>query len=76
MQTSSFPANISLTPPFRILISVLQLNENINCCICYALVDPRRRQLFQAPVSMHFMASAILLGLVADYGLVLQMGQF
>ena len=34
----------------------------IHLCICQALAEPLRRQLYQAPVSMHFLASTIVSG--------------
>jgi hypothetical protein len=35
---------------------------SICLCICQALAEPLRRQLYQAPVSMHFLASTIVSG--------------
>jgi hypothetical protein len=44
-------------------------------CIGQVLVESLRRQLYQDPVSKHFLASAICLGLVAAYGMDPQVGQ-
>nr|AAQ96214.1 LRRGT00001 [Rattus norvegicus]AAS66205.1 LRRG00114 [Rattus norvegicus] len=41
------------------LLSVQWLAASIQLCVCQALAEPLRRQLYQAPVSMHFLASAI-----------------
>jgi hypothetical protein len=38
------------------------LVENIHLCICQALVKPLRRQLYQATVSKHLLASTIVSG--------------
>ena len=54
------PLVLSLTPPFRTLCSVQWLAVSICLCICQALSEPLRRQLDQAPVSMHFLASTIV----------------
>jgi hypothetical protein len=45
-----------------ILCSVQRLATNICLCICEALAEPPRRQLWHAPVSKHFLASAIVFG--------------
>jgi hypothetical protein len=37
--------------------------QNIHLCICKALAGPFRRQPYQAPFSMHFLAFTILSGL-------------
>jgi hypothetical protein len=39
---------------------------SIHICICQALAEPLRRQLYQVPVSKHFLASAIVSGF-GDY---------
>ena len=51
LQTHSAPSVLSLTPPLGILCSVWWLAESICLCICQALAEPFRRQLYQAPVS-------------------------
>jgi len=56
------PSILSLTPPMGTPCSVRWLAASIHLCICHALAEPLRRQLYQAPVSMHFLASAILSG--------------
>jgi hypothetical protein len=48
---------------------------SIHFCICQALAEPLRRQLYQAPVSKLLLASAIGLGLVVVYGMDAQVGQ-
>ena len=54
----------SLSPPLETPYSVQWLDESINLCICQALAEPLRRQLYQAPVSMYFLASTI----VSEFG--------
>ena len=62
LQTSSPPSVLSLTPPLGTLSSVQWLAASIRLCICQALAKTLRRQLYQAPVSMHFLASTIVSG--------------
>jgi hypothetical protein len=64
LQTPSAPSVLSLTSPLRTLCSVQWLASSIHLCICQAqaLTEPLRRQLYQAPVSKHFLASAIVSG--------------
>jgi hypothetical protein len=38
------------------------LAESIHLCICQALAEPLRRQLYQVPVSKHLLASTIVSG--------------
>jgi hypothetical protein len=40
--------------------SVQWLAESICLCICQTLTEPFRRQVYQAPVSKHFLASTIM----------------
>ena len=54
----------SLTTPFWTPCSVQWLGVNRCLCICQALAEPLRRQVYQASVSMHFLVSTIILGLV------------
>jgi len=61
-QAPSAPSILSLTPPMGIPFSVQWLVESIRLCICQALAEPLRRQLYRAPVSTHFLASAMLSG--------------
>ena len=62
LQTPSAPSVLSLTPPLGMSCSVQWLAVSICLCICQALAEPLRRQLYQAPVSKHFLASAIVSG--------------
>jgi len=41
------------------LFSVQWLAVSICLCICHALAEPLRRQLYQAPVSMHFISNIV-----------------
>jgi hypothetical protein len=56
----SAPSVLSLTPPLGSLCSVQWLTVSIHICIVQVLAEPLRRQLYQAPVSKHFLASAIV----------------
>ena len=60
------PSVFSLVPSLGTLHSVQWLAESIHLCICKALAGPLRRQLYQAPVSMHLLASIIVSGF-GDY---------
>jgi hypothetical protein len=51
LETPSAPWVLSLAPSLGTLCSVQEMAENIQFCICQALADPLRRQLYQAPVS-------------------------
>jgi hypothetical protein len=62
LQTPSDPSVLFLTSPLRSLCSVQWLAVNIHLCICQDLSDHLRRQLYQAPVSKHFLAYAIVSG--------------
>ena len=53
---------LPLTPPLASLCSVQWLAVSIHICIGQDLEDPLRRQLYQAPVSKHFLESAIVSG--------------
>jgi hypothetical protein len=53
LQTISAPSVPSLTPPLGTLCSVQWLAVSICLCICHSLVQPPRRQLYQASVSKH-----------------------
>jgi hypothetical protein len=57
LQTPSTPSVPSLTPLLGPPCSVQWLAGNIRLCICKALTGPLRRQPYQAPFSMHFLAS-------------------
>jgi hypothetical protein len=58
----SIPSVLSLTPLLGTLYSVQWLTASICLCICQALAGPLKRQLYQAPYSVHFLASAIVSG--------------
>jgi hypothetical protein len=60
LQTPSAPWVLSLAPPLGTLCSVSWLAVNLHFCICQALAEPLRRQLYQAPVSKHLLASTIV----------------
>jgi hypothetical protein len=55
LQTPSAPWVLSLAPPLGTLCSVQWMS--IHFCISQALAEPLRRQLYQAPVSKHLLAS-------------------
>jgi hypothetical protein len=52
----------SLTPPSGTPHSDPWLATIICLCICQALADPLKRELYQAPVSKHFLASPTVSG--------------
>ena len=58
--------DLSLVAPLGILCSVQWLAKSIHLCICQALVEFIRRELYQAPVSKHFLAYIIVSGF-GDY---------
>jgi hypothetical protein len=60
LQTPSAPSVLSLTPPLGTQCSVQRLAVSIPLCICQALAEPLRRQLYQTPVNKHFLASTIV----------------
>jgi hypothetical protein len=62
LQTPSAPSGLSLTPPLGTLCSVPCLADSIHLCICQALAEPLRRQLYQAPVSKYLLAPTIVSG--------------
>jgi hypothetical protein len=62
LQTPSVPSVLPLTPPLGSPCSVQWLAVSICICICQALAESLRRQLYQVPVSKHFLASAIVTG--------------
>jgi len=64
LQTPSAPSVLSLTPPLGTLGSVQWLAVSIHICIFQTMEEPLRRQLYQAPVSKLFLASAIVTGFV------------
>jgi hypothetical protein len=62
LQTSSAPSVLSLTPPLGSSYSIQCLVACICICINQALAEPLKGQLYWAPVSKHFLASAIVPG--------------
>ena len=62
LQTPSAPWVLSLAPSLGTLCSIQWMAVSIHFCICQALAEPLRRQLYQAPVSKHFLASTIVSG--------------
>ena len=58
LKTPSAPSVLSLNLPLGTLCSVQWLVASICLCTCQALAVPLRRQLYQAPISKHFLASA------------------
>jgi hypothetical protein len=62
LQTPSAPTFLALTSPLGSLLSLQWLAVSILICIGLALPEPLRGQLFQAPVSKHFLASALVSG--------------
>jgi hypothetical protein len=62
LQTASAPWILSLAPSLGVLCSVQWMTVSIHFCICQALAQPLRRQLYQAPVSQILLASAIVSG--------------
>jgi hypothetical protein len=60
LRTASAPWVLSLAPPLGRLCSVQRMAVSIYLCICQALAEPLRRQPYQAPVNMHFLASTIV----------------
>jgi hypothetical protein len=53
LQTPSTPWVLSVASPLGILCSVQWLAQSMHLCIYQALVEPLRRQLYQAPASKH-----------------------
>ena len=62
LQTPSALSILFLNPPLGTPCSVQCLAVSMHPYICQALAEPRRRSLYQAPVSMHFFASTIVSG--------------
>jgi hypothetical protein len=62
LQTPLAPPVLSLTPLLVTPHSVQWLPGSIRLCICKALTRPFRRQPYQAPFSMQFLASTIVSG--------------
>jgi hypothetical protein len=62
LQTPSATWVLSLAPPLGTLCSVQWLAASIHSCICQALPEPLRRQLYQVPISINLLASTIVSG--------------
>ncbi|EDL27071.1 mCG12966 [Mus musculus] len=62
LQTPSASCVLSLAPPLWNLCSVQWMAVSLHFCICQVLAEPLRRQLHQAPVSKHLLASTIVSG--------------
>jgi hypothetical protein len=60
LQTPSAPWVLCLAPSLGTLCSAQWMIVSIHFCICQALAEPLRRQLYQAPVSRLLVASAIV----------------
>ena len=64
LHTTSAPSVLFITPPLETPLESLcsvQWLATSNClCICQTLAEALRGQLYQALVSMHFLASTIL----------------
>jgi hypothetical protein len=61
-KTPSAPWVLSLAPPLGTLCSVQWMAVSIHFCICQAVAEPLRRQLYQAPVSKLLLAFTIVSG--------------
>ena len=62
LQTPSVPWVLSQTPLMGTLCSVQWIAVSIHFCICQALAEPLRRQLYQASVSKLLLASTVVSG--------------
>ena len=62
LQTSLAPSVLPLTFPLGSPCSVRWLASSILLCICQALAEHLRRQLYQAPGSKQFLASVTVTG--------------
>jgi hypothetical protein len=55
LQTPSASWVFSLAPSLGIILSVQWMAVSVHFCICQALAEPLRRELYQAPVSKHLL---------------------
>jgi hypothetical protein len=63
LQAPSAPWVLSLAPSLGTLCSSVQwMTVSIQFFICQALAEPLRRQLYQASINKHLLASAIVSG--------------
>jgi hypothetical protein len=60
LEILSSPIVLALTSPLKSTCSVQDLAIYIHICIGLVLAEPLRGQLYQAPVSKHCLASAIV----------------
>ena len=60
LQNPSAPSVLSLTPPLRTPWWVQWLAVSIHLCVCQALAEPLRGQLYKTAVNMQFFASTIM----------------
>jgi hypothetical protein len=60
LETPSAPSSLSLIPPLETSRSLPSLAVSIYFCTCQALAEPLRRQSYQAPFSMHLLATTIV----------------
>ena len=75
LQSPSAPWVLSLSPSLRTLCSVHWKAVSIHFCILQALSESLRRQLYQVPLSKHLLASTVVSGFGAVYGMGPQVGQ-
>jgi hypothetical protein len=64
LQTPSAPWVLSLAPSLGTLCSVQWMVVSIHFCICQALAEPLRRELYQVPVSKLLLVPTI----VSEFG--------
>ena len=76
LQTPLAPWVLFIAPSLGTLCSVQWMAVSIHFCICQALAEPLRRQLYQTPVSKFLLHLQKCLGLVVVYGVDPQVGQF
>ena len=76
LQTPSAPWVLPLAFPLGTLCSVQWMAVVIHFCICQALAEPPRRQLYHATVRKHMLASTIMSGLGIIYGMNTQVWQY
>jgi hypothetical protein len=62
LQTPSTSCVFSLAPLLATLCSVPMMAMSIHSYICQAMAEPLRRQVYEAPVSKHLLASTIVSG--------------
>jgi hypothetical protein len=60
LQTPSAPWVLSLAPFLQTLCSIQWIAVSILFCICQALAESLRRQLYQAPISKHLLVTTIV----------------